>query len=90
MIPGLWLEWGHGNKVSACGQRLRWQLVLHTSARESDRSRYQQFRNPKVRAHADEVIDRLVSEYGMGYIKWITTEPGIGARQNCDSVGEGL
>mgnify|MGYP000417587973 CR=1 FL=1 len=35
-----------------------------------DRSRYQlDYRNPEVRAYADSVIDRLIKEYGVGYIK---------------------
>ena len=68
-----------------------WFFTRH-GKRVYDRSRYQlDFRNPKVRAHADEVIDRLVSEYGIGYIKMdYNIEPGIGTEQNCDSVGEGL
>lgn len=94
MIPGLWLEIEvMGIKCplvdSVCDDS--WFFTRH-GKRVYDRSRYQlDFRNPKVRAHADEVIDRLVSEYGIGYIKMdYNIEPGIGTEQNCDSVGEGL
>lgn len=94
MIPGLWLEIEvMGIKCplvdSVCDDS--WFFTRH-GKRVYDRSRYQlDFRNPKVRSHADEVIDRLVSEYGIGYIKMdYNIEPGIGTEQNCDSVGEGL
>ena len=51
-----------------------------------DRSRYQlDFRNSEVRAHASSVIDRLVTEYGVGYIKMdYNIEPGIGTETNAD------
>lgn len=53
-----------------------------------DRSRFQlDYRNPAVRAHMDEVVDRLVSEYGVGYIKTdYNIEPGIGTELSADSV----
>ena len=39
----------------------------------------------------DEVVDRLVSEYGVGYIKTdYNIEPGIGTELSADSVGEGM
>lgn len=48
-------------------------------------------RNPEVIAHANEVIDRLIAEYGVGYIKMdYNIEPGIGTEHNADSVGDGL
>ena len=47
--------------------------------------------NPAVEAHATEVIDRLVTEYGVGYIKMdYNIEPGIGTELNTDSFGDGL
>ena len=37
------------------------------------------------------MIDRIVSEYGVGYIKMdYNIEPGIGTEQNADSTGDGL
>lgn len=37
------------------------------------------FRNPSVIEHVNEVIDRVVNEYGVGYIKMdYNIEPGIG------------
>ena len=57
-----------------------------------DRSRWQlDFRNPEVVAHANEVIDRLIRDYHVGYIKMdYNIEPGIGTELNADSVGDGL
>ena len=57
-----------------------------------DRSRYQlDFRQPEVIAHANSVIDRLVNEYGVGYIKMdYNIEPGVGTEVDAESAGEGL
>lgn len=57
-----------------------------------DRSRWQlDFRNPEVVEHANEVVDRLVRDYHVGYIKMdYNIEPGIGTELNADSVGDGL
>lgn len=68
-----------------------WFFVRH-GKRVYDRSRFQlDYRNPAVRAHMDEVVDRLVSEYGVGYIKTdYNIEPGIGTELSADSVGEGM
>ena len=94
MIPGVWLEievMGINCKMvdEVCDDS--WFFTRH-GKRVYDRSRYQlDFRNPKVIAHANEVVDRLISEYGVGYIKMdYNIEPGIGTEQNADSVGDGL
>ena len=57
-----------------------------------DRSRYQlDYRNPKVREYADSVIDRIVKEYGVGYIKMdYNIEPGIGTEIGTESMGQGM
>lgn len=94
MIPGVWLE------IEVMGIRCpmveekcddSWFFIRH-GKRVYDRSRYQlDFRNPDVIAHANEVIDRLIREYGVGYIKMdYNIEPGIGTELNADSVGDGL
>ena len=45
-------------------------FFMRHGKRVYDRSRYQlDYRNPEVRAYADSVIDRLIKEYGVGYIK---------------------
>ena len=68
-----------------------WFFMRH-GKRVFDRSRYQlDFRSEKVRAYADSVIDRLVKDYGVGYIKMdYNIEPGIGTEQNAENAGDGL
>ena len=93
MIPGAWLE------LEVMGincPKLKelddtWFFIRH-GKRVYDRSRYQlDFRNEKVRKYATEVIDRLINEYGIGYIKMdYNIEPGIGTEYEADSVGDGL
>ncbi len=93
MIPGAWLE------IEVMGiycPKLKeiddsWFFIRH-GKRVHDRSRYQlDFRNEEVRKYATEVIDRLINEYGIGYIKMdYNIEPGIGTEYKADSVGEGL
>ncbi|MDD3242722.1 MAG: alpha-galactosidase [Eubacteriales bacterium] len=93
MIPGLWLEIEvMGTKCPKVAQTDDSWYFLRHGKRVHDRSRYQlDFRNPAVVAHATEVIDRCVNEYGMGYIKMdYNIEPGIGTETNADSVGDGL
>ena len=94
MIPGVWLElevMGINCPMvdDVCDDS--WFFTRH-GKRVHDRSRYQlDFRNPDVVAHANEVIDRLVSEYGVGYIKMdYNMEPGIGTERDADSFGDGL
>lgn len=93
MIPGLWLEpevMGiHCKKAAIAADD--WFFVRH-GKRVYDRSRYQlDYRNPEVRDYMTGVVDRLVKEYGIGYIKTdYNIEPGIGTELYADSVGEGL
>ena len=93
MVPGVWLE------LEVMGIRCKiaenvpdnWFFTRH-GKRVYDRSRYQlDFRNPQVRAYADGVIDRVVNEYGVGYIKMdYNIEPGIGTEAGAECPGQGL
>lgn len=93
MVPGLWLEIEvMGLECPLANQVFDdWYFKRH-GKKIADRSRYQlDFRNPEVRKHADEVIERLVTEYGVGYIKMdYNIEPGIGTETDADSFGDGL
>ena len=93
MIPGVWLEIEVMGIKCPKADRVPddWYFIRH-GKKVSDRSRYQlDFRNPAVREHATEVIDRLVKEYHVGYIKMdYNIEPGVGTEINADSFGEGL
>ena len=93
MVPGIWLEievMGIG-----CPLAKEWEdecFFLRHGKRVIDHGRYQlDFRHPKVRAHATAVVDRVVQEYGVGYIKMdYNIEAGIGTDVNADSYGDGL
>lgn len=93
MIPGVWLEIEvMGIKCPLADQKPEdWYFIRH-GKKVSDRSRYQlDFRNPAVREHAAGVIDRLVRDYHVGYIKMdYNIEPGVGTQIGADSFGEGL
>ena len=93
LVPGVWLEPEVMGICCDLAKKLPddWFFVRH-GKRVYDRSRFQlDYRNPAVRAHMDEVVDRLVSEYGVGYIKTdYNIEPGIGTELSADSVGEGM
>lgn len=93
LIPGLWLELEvmgiNSPKLAETDDS--WFFMRH-GKRVKDRSRYQlDYRNPKVIAHANEVIRRLVEDYGVGYIKMdYNINAGIGTETAADSYGEGL
>ncbi|WP_141500666.1 glycoside hydrolase family 36 protein [Paenibacillus luteus] len=93
LIPGLWLELEvmgiNSPKLAETDDS--WFFMRH-GKRVKDRSRYQlDYRNPKVIGHANEVIRRLVEDYGVGYIKMdYNINAGIGTETAADSYGEGL
>ncbi len=93
MVPGVWLELEvMGIKCPLADQVPEdWYFIRH-GKKVSDRSRYQlDFRNPAVQKYASGVIDRLVRDYRVGYIKMdYNIEPGIGTEIGADSFGEGL
>lgn len=93
MIPGVWLEMEVMGIYCDLAKQVSddWFFVRH-GKRVYDRSRYQlDYRNPKVREYADSVIDRIVKEYGVGYIKMdYNIEPGIGTEIDTESMGQGM
>lgn len=93
MVPGVWLELEVMgiNCEKAKSVPDDWFFIRH-GKRVYDRSRYQlDFRNPAVIDHVNEVIDRVVNQYGVGYIKMdYNIEPGIGTELYADSVGQGM
>lgn len=93
MIPGIWLE----IEVMGinCPLAKEWEddcFFMRHGKRVIDHGRYQlDFRNPKVRAHATATVDRVVREYGVGYIKMdYNIEAGVGTEVDADSFGDGL
>ena len=93
MIPGLWLELEVMGIHCPIAQELpdNWFFMRH-GKRVIDHGRYQfDFRNPEVKKFADDVIRRLVEEYGAGYIKMdYNINAGIGTEEGADSAGDGL
>ncbi|PAW78752.1 MAG: alpha-galactosidase [Verrucomicrobia bacterium Tous-C9LFEB] len=93
MIPGLWLEIEvmgiHCSLVKTWPKDCFFQ---RNGIPIIDHGRYQlDFRHPKVRAHADEVVDRLVSEFGVGYFKMdYNINAGPGTDRKADAPGDGL
>jgi alpha-galactosidase len=93
MIPGLWLEIEVIGISCPLGKELpdSW-FFLRNGTRVIDHGRYQlDFRNPEVRAHADQVIERLVQGFGVGYLKIdYNINPGPGTDFQADAPGDGL
>ncbi len=93
MVPGIWLE----IEVMGinCPLAKVWpddRFFMRHGRRVIDHGRYQlDFRNPDVREFATDVVDRLIREYGIGYIKTdYNIDGGIGTEHDCDSFGDGL
>jgi alpha-galactosidase len=92
MVPGLWLE----PEVIGINSPLKskpdsWFFMRH-GRRVIDHSRFLlDMRNPEVRAYLDSVVDRMVGDYGAGYIKMDYNVDGLeGTELRADSFGQGL
>lgn len=93
MIPGLWIEpevvGAKGDAFSLYGKDAyfsRGGKLLGIS------DRYQlDFRCKEVLERMDRIIDRLVGEYGIGYLKIdYNIEAGVGTDNRAESCGDGL
>jgi alpha-galactosidase len=92
MIPGLWLEPEVAGQKSLLARKPdNWFFVRH-GRRVLKNSRFLlDFRNPQVRTYLDQVIARVVNEYGAGYIKMDYNVDSLqGTELNADSFGQGL
>jgi len=93
MIPGLWLEIEVMGTHCPLAPTLPddW-FFLRNGVRLADNDRYQlDFRNPAVRAHADGIIDRLVNDFQLGYIKMdYNANAAPGTDVHADTPGDGL
>ena len=92
MIPGLWLEPEVAGANSVLAQKPdNWFLVRHGKRVLKNTRLLLDFRNPEVTNYLDAVIARLVSEYGVGYIKMDYNVDSLqGTELNADSFGQGL
>lgn len=93
MVPGIWLEpesvgiespVANSLPADAFFQRAGQRIVEH--------DRYHlDFRHPAAVAHLDGVVDRLVSEFGIGFFKLdYNINPGAGTDVGSPSTGAGL
>lgn len=92
MVPGLWLEPEVAGINSPLAQNPdNWFFMRH-GRRVIDHERYLlDFRNPEVRSYLDSVVDRLVTGYGVGYVKLDYNVDGLeGTDLRADSPGQGL
>ncbi|PCN48908.1 alpha-galactosidase [Curtobacterium sp. 'Ferrero'] len=93
MTPGLWLEpevVGIGSPVAATLPDDAF-LQRHGTRVEEHGRFHLDLRHPAARAHLDEVVDRLVRDFGVGFLKLdYNIDGGPGTDRDADSVGAGL
>ncbi|MEV8311705.1 glycoside hydrolase family 36 protein [Streptomyces flavidovirens] len=81
MVPGLWLEPEVVGVRSPVARSLPDEaFVRQDGIRVTEHGRHQlDLRHPAARAHLDRAVDRIVGEWGVGYLKFdynITVSPG--------------
>lgn len=93
MIGGIWLEPESigincpilDNFDDSCFFMRHGKRVVYNGRYQFD------FRNKKVTDFLDSVVDRLISEYKIGYFKFdYNIDGGVGTEYNADSFGDGL
>lgn len=93
MIPGLWLEPEVVGVRSPIARTLPDAAFFQRAGRRlTEHGRHQlDFRHPAAREHLDATVDRLVTEFGLGYLKLdYNIEIGPGTDHQTDSPGDGL
>ena len=91
MVPGLWLEIEVAGIQSPLKDKPDSWFFMRHGRRVINGRFFLDFRNPDVRAHADEVVNRLVREYRVGYIKMdYNSDALLGTETGADSFGQGL
>lgn len=93
MIPGIWLEIEvMGINCPILDQFDDTCFFMRHGKRVIDHGRYLlDFSHEKVRNFASGVVDRLVADYGVGYIKMdYNVDGGLGTEVQADSFGDGL
>jgi alpha-galactosidase len=93
MVPGLWLEPEVIGVRSPMADKLPPEAFLQRDGvRVAEHDRYHlDLRHPRAVGHLDEVVDRLVEQLGVGYLKLdYNIDPGPGTDRDAHSVGAGL
>jgi alpha-galactosidase len=91
MVPGLWIEIeAASTEVELARRPDDWFLSLHGRRNLWGKRLALDFRNPAVRRFADETLDRLIGDYGLGYIKFdYNLSIQLGTDYRADSPGDG-
>jgi alpha-galactosidase len=93
MVAGLWLEPEVIGVRSPMLEKLPAEAFLQRGGvRLVEHGRFHlDLRHPAAVAHLDEVVDRLVEQWGVGYFKLdYNIDPGVGTDLDAGSVGAGL
>ncbi|MBB2948317.1 alpha-galactosidase [Actinoplanes lutulentus] len=93
MIAGLWLEPEVIGVRSPMADKLPLEAFLQRGGvRVVEHGRYHlDLRHPAAVAHLDEVVDRVVEQFGVGYFKLdYNIDPGVGTDLDAESPGAGL
>lgn len=92
MVPGLWIEAEVVGIHSPLAQKPdSWFFMRHGKRVEKNSRLLLDFRNPDVRDYLNTVIERMVKEYGAGYIKIdYNVDTLEGTEEGADSLGQGL
>jgi alpha-galactosidase len=93
MTPGLWLEPEVVGVRSPLAHTLPPEAFFRRGGlRVTEHGRHHlDLRHPAARAHLDEVVDRLVGEWGVGYLKLdYNINIGPGTENGSESAGAGL
>lgn len=93
MVPGLWLEPEVVGVRSPLAATLPDEAFLQRhGTRITEQGRHLlDLRHRDVVKHLDEVVDRIVDEYGVGYLKLdYNVTPGVGTDLDAESAGDGL
>ncbi|MFJ9114829.1 glycoside hydrolase family 36 protein [Streptomyces sp. NPDC102394] len=93
MTPGLWLEPEVVGVRSPLAHTLPPEAFFRRGGvRVTEHGRHHlDLRHPAARAHLDRVVDRIVGEWGVGYLKLdYNINPGPGTENGGESAGAGL
>ncbi|MCY7411650.1 MAG: alpha-galactosidase, partial [Salinibacterium sp.] len=93
MIPGIWLEPEVVGVRSAIASQLPDEaFFLRHGQRVVEHGRYQlDLSHPAARSYADDVVDRVLTGYGFGYLKIdYNINPGAGTEGSGRAAGDGL
>ncbi|WP_239158145.1 glycoside hydrolase family 36 protein [Streptomyces sp. SID13726] len=93
MIPGLWLEPEVVGVRSPLARTLPPEAFFRRGGiRVTEHGRHHlDLRHPAARAHLDQVVDRLVDDWGVGYLKLdYNVNIGPGTENGTESAGAGL